>query len=239
MNNTKRVRRKKNKPGVQPLRVISEVKSIPNSLTCDVKDLCLVSHTWVDGAQPLNQSRHEQLKHYDVYTPSLAITSSATILPLSGITQGTGITQRVGDAVEIKALIFNWNLYMQNGDVFNATRIIVFQWLESTSVTTPSPNSILEGLPTVQDFYNWANSPRFRILYDGTFFQSGTSTNPTPSGNVGMTGQLIPLNAAKKTLQFTPGTTQQFGGLFVLFISDSTIAPFPTTTFNSRLLYND
>jgi len=191
------------------------------------------------GESPLNEGLLGQgTKRFDVLG-TIPVFSTPTITLLSGITQGPGVSQRVGDAVKLESLTLWWDAVTQNADIFSGTVFAIIQYLENSIVGPPTALILLEYPGNVLTPFNWSNSPLYRVLYQRGLFQSGTAAVPTNSGYQGDLGVTIPLNSAKPFIKYAPASIQGFGNIYLITYSNSLLAPTPSYDFISRLTYRD
>jgi hypothetical protein len=196
------------------------------------------SVTHYNGYQPLRQPVGEELKFLDLPLQSFSVSSIGNIIDLTPVTQGIGVSQRIGDSLKMQSLTLNYSSIMLNSDLNTTTRIIIFQWVNNSGLSFPAPINLLQNVD-VYGFYNWEASPLFRILDDFTVFQTGLATAPTDSGNQGQIGRTISLSAAHRMIKFTAGITSGADKIFMFALSDSLVAPFPLFNFRSRFVYYD
>lgn len=190
-------------------------------------------------------TRKTEKHYYDVNNTGL-VSSSGSIIPLSGLSAGTSDQQRIGDNIEVTSL--NVRMQWYYGDETNICRCIVFQWLNSDA-TAPVPNQIIQsdilgfvGAPSGQYSkdncgYNWVP------LVDKTITLAGVSPNSISQSSVKLMEMTITnkdLKKGKRTphLQYLGGGTTGTGMLYMLLISDSTVAfPHPTVYWDARLRF--
>jgi hypothetical protein len=191
------------------------------------------------GESPLNEGVLGQgTKRFDVLN-NIPIFSTPTIQLVTGVTQGVGVTQRIGDAIKLESLTFWWDCSTQNADIFSGVVIVFFQYLENAIVGPPTAAVLLEYPGNVLSPFNWSNSPIYRVLYQRGLFQSGTASVPTSSGYQGDLGVNIPLNSAKPFVKYAPGSIQGFGNIYLMVYSNSIIAPTPSFDYITRLTFRD
>lgn len=189
-----------------------------------------------DGRQFAVKKGQGREKFIDV-SSGLSATSSGAVLKLSGITQGAGISQRTGDAVYLKRMFLNYTLATQNADVFNTSRIIIFQWIPNDGLVAPVVADILQSA-NLYSMYNFQLSSQFVILYDRLHCQSGITSAPASSGNSAYFGP-INFSVARPRVDFSAGSAFQCNSIYLLDISDSALAPFPSGNVVSRIIYTE
>lgn len=147
------------------------------------------------------------------------------------IVQGSAQTQRVGDELRLKSIDLRYQIAC--ADTTQCMRIIVFQWFQNT---VPTVNNILYSNGTAQAPFgalNFEQRRNYRILYDRmhsldiiTEIQNGVHVRiwKIPKRNIVFT---------------TTGTTVGNNKCYIYFISDSSVAPHPTLTWQIRVNYTD
>jgi len=162
-----------------------------------------------------------------------------TITALSGnITGGSGVRQRTGDTIKLLRAYINYQIESINADVFTTARILIFQWIPSTTLT--GPPLVAEILQSASNLamHNFQLSQQYRVLYDVQHSFAGTTGAPTSAGNQGY-GGLIDVSKALKMLEFEEAAVTGTNQLFMLTISDSLVAPYPNFNFISRVIYTE
>lgn len=187
------------------------------------------------GHQPKNLKM--TTKYSDVVVSGTTITSAGTVTPLTNIAQGVTVNQRVGDSALLEALFLNFDVNVANSDVFTTSRILVFQWLVNTALHVPVIADILQTASTLS-MVNFNTSNQYIVLLDELIFQSGLATAPTATSLVGRS-HAISVSSAKKRLEWNAAVTTGSNQIFILYISDSAIAPFPGLNYTSRVLFDE
>lgn len=205
---------------------------ILNEMHTDMINSCLIT---ANGRQP-NKRRGEGDLHYIDVKQTLSPTSSGTILSsLVPAPQGITVSSRIGDTVYLHDMFINYSLNAANSDVVSMTRVIIFQWHPTNALVAPVVNDILD-TTDIYSMYLFQFSAQFTILYDRLHFSSGTAASPASSANQGYFGR-ISLAKARKKIQYSKSSTLGANELFMLIISDSTIAPFPSYIGNTRVFF--
>jgi len=145
------------------------------------------------------------------------------------------VSQRTGDTVFLKQILFNYNVQVDFNDVFDSVRVIMFQWYPNSGLVAPIVADILQ-TASVSAFYNWQLSSQYSILYDKVHFMAGVATSPTSSSNQGFYGEISMKNVMRR-VEFTAGSAFGSGELFLLVISDSSLVPNPAYTGRTRVIY--
>jgi len=212
----------------------SKIKSKTNNLC-----ICNSLRVYGNGHQPKQAINTPAMKCVDTFYSNINVMASGAVLPgVVGISQGVGVSNRVGNRIYIDRAFFNFNIAQINTDIVSQSRVILFQWFPDSSVGTPTVPFILETLNDCQSMYNWEKSSQYRIVHDVVYFQSGITAVPTTSSNVGYYGE-IDISSCFKTLEFTTASPLGANQLYILVISDSLVAPFPQFEATFRLLYRD
>lgn len=175
------------------------------------------------------ERKEVEVKRFVDSQTNQAISYSGTVYNLLEPAQGDGVDERIGDVVTAKSILLRYQI--NHADSTNTMRIIVFKYM---APGTPSPSTILESTATTGaslEPINWENRRDIRVLYDN-LIASSTYTNAT-------TVEKAYIKRIGK-VQFDPAaTTSQWGGLFLLAISDSSTVSHPLITFRSSVKYID
>jgi len=189
-----------------------------------------------DGRQAQLPRGSPQVKYVDTLNSAVAITSVGTLIGLCPIPQGTGVSQRIGDTVFWKDVYINYIINAANTDVYSSARVILFQWHPNSQLAGPLVSDILQSA-SILSMYDWQYSNQYTILYDRVHCFSGTSSNPTTSSNQAYFGEVGLKNAVKRG-EFAPGVVNGSQQFYMIFISDSTLAPFPNIDILTRVTYS-
>lgn len=111
---------------------------------------------------------------HDPIIPGNYLTCAGNIFVMSNITQGTGLSQRIGNQVCIKTLEVVWRLnypYYLTSQVATNLRMIIFIWKNDTlpavaNVIVQNPPAPWPRITNYQGLYDWFNKDRVEILYD-------------------------------------------------------------------------
>jgi len=186
------------------------------------------------------ERRARELKFFDTSQSAQSIGAGAALNVLTGVTQGVGQSQRVADMLEYDHVNFTYSIQQANADIYSDVRVIIFQWHPNTTLTGSPvlanilPNTAAIGLYSAT---NWQYRDQFTILYDKLWSLSGLATAPTSTTTVN--GHNIRLNNMRKKVTFSPGAITGDNLLWLLTISDSSIAPFPLFNIQFRTVYCD
>lgn len=114
----------------------------------------------------------KEKNYFDTVSSSSAVSTTATVTKLTGIGQGDGQGQRLGDVVEMTSVEFNYSLATDAGasaGTLNTGRILIIKWLVDDTDTSPLIGDILENGastsfgPFVGD---QADRKKFQVIYD-------------------------------------------------------------------------
>jgi hypothetical protein len=167
----------------------------------------------------------------------MAITSG-TILPgMCNITQGSTVSQRIGDTVFWKNAYINYTVDAINADVFSTFRIIIFQWHPNSSLIMPVVTDILQ-TASMYSMYDWQYSNQYTILYDKVHCLTGIVGAPCDAGNQAFFGE-INLKKAVKRADFASGTPLGSEEFYIMIITDSVLAPGPNFNAVTRVVYSE
>lgn len=190
------------------------------------------------GRQPSTTSGlRGRIKIYDLFVANATATNVGTITNLVLPTQGTGAGQRVGDTIQLRRMTFNYTVSTQNADIFNRVRLVLFIWKPNAFLVAPTIATLTNGTgtTTTQWMYDWQYSNQFTILYDKIHYLSGLATAPTVGG---CQGGSIEMNLNSR-VEFSPGATLGSNQLYLAYISDSLVAPFPLLEYGSRVQFSE
>lgn len=175
----------------------------------------------------------EEMKHH-LHTqaaqnlPNTGFTSTV----LTGITQGNGVTQRIGGEVNVKAVEIN--LVTTLGDATNIVRFILLK-ARNWGTTAPTSNEVVSYASTGYGFMGTVDpfdkKAEFTVLYD---------SGPLPLSS-SVPDRTIKIRLKKKWKIYfnSSSTTDQKNGLYLYGWSDSVAATHPVVTFVSNVSYTD
>lgn len=145
--------------------------------------------------------------------------------------------QRIGNMIYVKNI--QWRFTITLGDTINYIRVILFQFMDTTTLVTPIPGDVICD-PTNNGFLqpiNPLNRQKLRILYDKLFhLQSGGLETITKKINI---------KPLVKNIKFIGNTTAGYGAdiikgkLYYLLVSDSGVIPHPAWINTHRLCFTD
>jgi len=163
--------------------------------------------------------------------------STGTVTTIFNVTQGVSVNQRTGDTAIIRDMWVNFDINSINLDNFTNCRLIVFQWIPNSMLGTPVTTNILQ-TANILSFYNFQFSNQFIILFDFMYNACGNTTSPG-GGNIGFGGHIVKIHSCRKKVEWNPGIVSGSCQFYILTISDSAVAPFPSIDINTRIMFDD
>lgn len=181
-----------------------------------------------------------ELKYFDrAEIDFAAIDNAGSIYSLSNtITQGVGVSQRVGDSIKLKSLNFRIEVRgnLGSGDYHNM-RVFIVRWF---SDGTPAVADLLAFTTNTQLRHlcqlNMNNTSHFKVLYDNTFSVGRNSTDDLPE--VINDKFYLALRGEARWIG-GGGTTPERGHVYLVAISDSASVDAPQLNATIRLRYTD
>ena len=182
-------------------------------------------------------SMKEEVKYYDILTPTTSVSTLATNFDITGISQGVQQGQRIGNSMRVLSIKFNW--WATVSDPTNVIRLIVWTYKSNSALTSPSSSIILangsSGAITQTDSqYNYVNRKDYKIHLDKSFNLS-TAANP-------LEALQVRINIPQKYQQVDfsgDGVTTGSNHLIWTVISDSGAVAHPTVVGTVRVFYQD
>lgn len=170
------------------------------------------------------------------------VDNSGTVVNiLSNMSRGTGmVNEFLGSEILPTSVRERMSIALGPGaggvaaDGTNVVRVIIFQWYDSS---TPAVSGVLQ---TVNPYspLRWENKPLINVLSDKLY-------GVKQQGETSITYDLVTDQIYIKSKKIKPvrfhqtNTNAQDGGLYALFISDSSIAPNPYVSSNLSVTYTD
>jgi hypothetical protein len=175
------------------------------------------------------------IKYLDSGLLNQNVTAGGAVNALVNIPQGDTQSQRVSDVIFMSKMELTFSLEMANADIYATSRLIVFQWFPNT---LPVVASVLESPGSLFCYsnYNFQTQDLYSIHFDSMYHQSGTATAPTESTNVGKKQMRVRIGR-KKVEYALASTTVMTNQLWLLYISDSAVIPYPVINWVSRIFY--
>lgn len=183
-------------------------------------------------------NRELETKYHDTTLgTATAIDYNGSVQAVTNAAQGVTDQTRIGDKLQPIGIDIRMNAYV--GLSSCTIRTIIFRWkAQSTIDVLNVPNILLSTLVGtingVNSPYNWDNRAKFDILYDKTMkLYSGSTGNQ-------QTVIKIRKNLKHKKVNFYGGSaTDCMNGLYIIFLSDTTLVNSPNISAISRLYYKD
>jgi len=158
--------------------------------------------------------------------------SAISIQDVTPIVQGIAADQRIGEHVSPRWYQFNGILQFNISGLFHTVRIMVIQWREDSSLSSPSSSALLEhvtGVETVVSPLRIAPNLKFNVLYDRRFHVSSVDRKQ----------QFIKINIpGTKDIEFNGSATTGRNHIFLCTWSDAA-ALLPTLDGFFRMMYKD
>lgn len=164
----------------------------------------------------------------------------------NGIGQGLGDNNRIGDEIRLIGWNFSYAPYGNPAAVVSSQvmRVIVFFGKNENGIL-PLASDILANVGTTLATVsqrNWDERKKWTVIYDKSHVLAAQPVNIALSTQSGWMGEKHLKQFFKfknKTVTYVDGVNNvENGGLYVLFISDSTTNP-PVIKFNGRVYYTD
>lgn len=197
--------------------------------------------------------RNNEIKVTDTTALGLFAQSAANVQDLTiNLTRGTGnYNNFIGRTIEPISMTVRWevvggesNAFLPIGpDTNNLTRMTLFQWLDAS---VPTQNDIFErgGSDSPLSPFNINNIDKLSILYDKCIptylIHTATSGVTYATNSQNFCGKIyIKKRKLREILWTASGTDTISNNIYLCFVSDSTVSPHPSFTFNSRLVFYD
>lgn len=195
-----------------------------------------------------------EVKYFDLSTSSNNVSAAnGVVIHLSAIAAGTGVSQRVGDA--IRSVWYDINLAVTMSSVFNATnenpsfRFYIAQDMQQVGDAAPAGADLVDqpSNPKVQLLNILVTmQKRFKVLYDSKPQVMFPGTGITFENSSTVYPAKIQFNFHRKLnspIRFngTAATDIQKGGLYLFFYTDVQVGGADSLDFTgtSRLAYTD
>lgn len=180
-------------------------------------------------------------KYCDLFYGPTSSTSSGNVISLtSPLARGdAGIDNFSGNWIQPAGLTVKYTF--DTNQTFNRVRIMVIQWLDGGApsiagilASTSTPYGTL--CPTFA-----TNTQTIRVLFDRTHIIAPTAGGDTTPVGMGVVyGKAYVSGKKMRKMRFPVSTTTpQYGGLYLIHISDDSLTSFPNCTFVSRLTFTD
>ncbi len=178
------------------------------------------------------------IKYFE--TSLFGATATATFQEscLTLVPQGDAQSTRVADTIWVQSIELKFAARTANADIFNFVRLLIFRWNVSTALAIPTSGEIFFNYSSAFNyaFLNFERRDNYHVYKDVTFNLSGTATNPTAYCQHFINEHQTLRNLQ---IQFDPSATTATNHLFLGWLSDSTVTPFPIIDYNIRIWYYD
>lgn len=185
----------------------------------------------------------EEVKFFDTSQQYAQVDRAGTLVNFSQPAQGTGVNQRVGDAIVVKGLEVRLTCYYNTGatNVQHALRVVIFKWnISSGGAFQPSLATVFQFPGAVGDYrvvtspFNWQllKQEDMTVIYDEL-----VSVGPSAGGYV--LAKKFPLHS---TINFDTGLTSGEGFYYMYLLADDLTGghtPDLQVQFCARLTYTD
>lgn len=173
-----------------------------------------------------------ETKYHDFVVNS-SITAGGGVSAMVAPAQGIKDTERVGDSIQLKKLVYN--LAFSGADTTNIIRFIIVRWSLNSATSSPTVTDILEtATPTALYNYDQYNQGKFHVVFDRSFACTAVGWNLYVAR-----GAIWGKKLGRKKMQFNEAATSGLWQFFWLAITDSVAASHPTIVGDMRLEYTD
>lgn len=153
----------------------------------------------------------------------------------TGFLQGDANGNRTGNSILLNSFRIKGNLVF--ADSYNRTRLTIIQWMDD-NITPPTLAEIFDdsygtlGIATYTNdaFFNQENKAAYRVLYDKRYILGGAAGDKQAL-NFDIK---IPKKKLKPVTFNSAAVTTGTGHIYVIFSSDSVVAPTPASTITTR-----
>lgn len=177
----------------------------------------------------------QEHKYFTLDSLGTSMPATGSVYSMSDVPAGTGDSARVGDQIRLGSFRINFKIERATTDTDpRQARVIIFQWVDTDAVATPTASSIL------QDYFNYPTlsmlrhdairAKSFRVMYDKVF----NLDNDDPMAAVSTV-----LKAPSRKLQFDNGGPSGYNKIFMCLLSDAVLASQPQISFMTKLNYTD
>lgn len=190
----------------------------------------MASKAW-KMAKYLKSVINVERKYIDYNQAPAQITTTGTVLLLSGANQGTDYNQRDGLSAKMVSLNCRYTCELPSGFASPEGQYIRLIWFIDQETGTPAVSDVLETTSIVSPL-NHLNGKRFSILYDKVHFLS-------IAGQTGIQRSMF--KRMQSHLKWSNATTGlKEGHVYVLLLSDaSTAGTEPFVSFYNRIRFID
>lgn len=170
---------------------------------------------------------------------NFSVTNVPFIVNVSEIGEGDGDNQRTGNTVS--PVKYNLMIKARAETAYsNEARVIVFRWFDDVA---PTVNDILysnaTGIFAALDYINiptvYQRKPQYQIISD----QVQTFVSTASNEEVVFSCEKVFKKSAQMHFTDSSGTSNLWGQIYIMIVSDSLASPHPVMQGYSRLLYKD
>jgi len=161
---------------------------------------------------------HPEAKFFDYATGAGSITGGTPgIIPISTIALGTDISDRIGRKVRFKSLRVRFSVYQTTVQSLANVRFIAFIDRMGSGAGSPATADVIANVASSETATNFTNRNRFHILIDEYLPGVGNQND-----QIGVVDRYVPIKE-KDAATFSAGSTNGYGQIYVLLMSDQTI----------------
>lgn len=168
-------------------------------------------------------------KYLGYFGNSIAVDWTGGVNSLCDINQGLGDTERTGDHIVLKRLLFRYQCVA--ADTSNNVRLLLFTWFPSSAPNTGLVLSSIGSAISPYGFPNHDQRANFRIHKDVMIGLSTVSDYQREG--------IIDLKFSSPVQYVAGSGSTATGKLYLLYISDSGVVAHPTLTFVSKVEFTD
>lgn len=165
-------------------------------------------------------------------------TAGVFAIPLTGITAGTGSTQRLG--ANINVLSMNLRVNMENGDPNNTVRMMCVETYEEVDTVLTTPYDLFN--PLTAGFVGAINAPINRQLVKRVLYDKTINLNPNWNGasKFKYLSAYAKVSKMGRKIQYDEATgVPQSGHYAWLWVSDSALPNHPRIRYSLELRFSD
>lgn len=173
--------------------------------------------------------RNVEWKYHDV-SANTTIDDTGAATCLSHVSQGDSTVTRTGDRLRATSIAVTDIVIAVKTNQTTLVRVIYFQWMDDTTNSPPTVAAVLEDTNTRSAIsHDYRN--RMRVLNDTLY-----DIDPTSQRSMVMRNKFrIP----EQQIQYAGGTTQHFGGVWRVVLSNQSGADAPAYQTFVRMNFSD
>lgn len=170
-------------------------------------------------------------------------TASFVDLGLQNISQGTSVSQRIGNNLSLKSIRINGWVNYSTTDAWNWVRILLVLFPDKPDFVPSIGDILADTTHSATSFYRRNSTVKFRILHDWRTFVNAPLTVHAQSTNYKPYQFKNITHTFKSPIRigYTSGTTgaPERNNIQCIVIANSSIVDHPDYSANVRLLYTD